>query len=51
MSESRGCLRSKASEGEAVVVYREPSAMKTPKASDRRSWGIIGFPAGQIKSI
>jgi hypothetical protein len=28
MSESRGCPRSKASEGEAVVVYREPSATK-----------------------
>jgi hypothetical protein len=28
MNESRGCLGSKATEGEAVVAYREPSATK-----------------------
>jgi hypothetical protein len=28
MNESRGCPRSKATEGEAVVIYREPSATK-----------------------
>ena len=28
LSEIRGCPRSKATEGEAVVVYREPSATK-----------------------
>jgi hypothetical protein len=28
MSESRGCTRSKATEGEAVVIYCEPSATK-----------------------
>ena len=28
MSENRGCPRSKASEGEAVVAYREPSVTK-----------------------
>jgi len=37
---------SKASEGEAVVDYRQPSAMKTPRESGRRPWGIIGFPKG-----
>jgi hypothetical protein len=28
MSESRGCPISKATEGEAVIIYREPSATK-----------------------
>jgi hypothetical protein len=28
MIESRGCARSKATEGEAVVAYRDPSATK-----------------------
>ena len=49
--ESRGCLRSKASKGEALVSYCEPLATQVEDPATAGRWGIIDFRSIEVAFV